>query len=67
MNATLELGNGDEFQDPLLDVVQTVVVLIQDYRCPVYVQVLVAGDAPWQGGEPIEVVPGHVEFGRVVV
>ena len=61
-----ELRDGDVLDDPILDVVQTCVVLVQDLARVIGIQPLLGSLAPRDGEQPVEVVPDHRCLGRLV-
>jgi hypothetical protein len=50
-----QLAHRQVFQNPFLDVLQSVMVFIQHNSGVLYVQVVFAADLPGQAGEPIQV------------
>ena len=59
-----ELSHGQELEDPLLDLGQTVVVLVEHLLRPCNVTMLLAGFLPRHGQQPVEVVAGDRRLGR---
>ena len=60
---TFEFADGDEFEDSRLDIVHSVMVFVEDFSGNVYVQRLFRASTPRNRGQPIQVIPGHVELG----
>ena len=61
-----ELRDSDVLDDPVLDVVEARVVLVQDLARVVGIQALLRALAPRNGEQPVEIVPDHRRLGRLV-
>ena len=59
----LELRDGEVLDDPLLHLVEVVVVLVEDLARAVEVEVVGRRHAPWQRREPVEVGADHAVLG----
>ena len=60
----LELRDGEMLDDPLLHLVEVVVVLVEDLARAVEIEVVGRGDAPRQRREPVEVRADHAVLRR---
>ena len=59
-----QAAHGKVLEDPILDLLQAVVVLIEDLGCGLDVQVVGRGLVPGQSDEPIHVCPDDADLGR---
>jgi hypothetical protein len=59
-----ELEHGDVLDDPLLDLLQAVVVLVENALHFLDVDIVVGRDAPGERDQPVDVVPHDGGFGR---
>ncbi len=59
-----EYANGEVLEDPLLDLLEAEVVLVEDLRRFLDVVVVVGRDVPRQADEPVDVCPDDANLGR---
>ena len=67
LHVLLELADGQVFEDPLLDLLEVVVVGVEDLAGPAEVEPVAAGLAPGQDRQPVEVGPDDRVLGRAGV
>ena len=67
LNGLIQLAHSYEFQYPVLDVLQAIVVFIKNDPGPLEVKVLFTCLPPGHARQPVEVVTGHTELRRMVV
>ena len=67
LHVLLELADGQVFEDPLLDLLQVVVVGVEDLAGPAEVEPVAARLRPGEDGEPVEVGPDDRVLGRAGV
>ena len=58
-----ERAHREVLEDALLDLLQAVVVLIEDARCLLDVQLVLAGHVPGQAHEPVDIGPDDPDLG----
>ena len=63
----LELAHGQVFEDPLLDLLEVVVVGVEDLAGPPQVEPVAAGLAPGEDRQPVEIGPDDRVLGRAGV
>ena len=59
-----EGAHGEVFEDPLLDLLEAVVVLVEDPGGFLDVELVVGGDVPGQADQPVDVGPDDPDLGR---
>mmetsp|Transcript_23009 Transcript_23009/g.69181 ORF Transcript_23009/g.69181 Transcript_23009/m.69181 type:complete len:317 (+) Transcript_23009:1110-2060(+) len=64
LHRRLQEADGDVLQDPLLDVLEPEVVLVEDVLRPLDVLVLLSELAPREAREPLQVRPADIELRR---
>lgn len=62
LNTLIKFANGDELQDPLLDVIHAIVTLVQDVFCHANVKVLLRVDAIRHLGQILKVSLGNLKL-----
>ena len=60
----LQLRDGEVLEDPLLDLLEVVVVLVEDRLGALEVEVVLGGLAPRQRQDPVDVGADHAVLGR---
>ena len=58
-----QLSNGEKLEDPLLDLLEVEVVLVEDGACGCNIEIVGAVRCPGQRGHPIEPGPCHRRLG----
>ena len=64
LHVLLELADGQVFEDPLLDLLQVVVVVVEDLAGAPQVEPVAAGLAPGEDRQPVEIGPDDRVFRR---
>jgi len=64
LHVFLELSHCKEFEDPLLDLFEVIMVLVENPLGPLDIEVVFCPDAPWKLYQPVEVGPGNCIFSR---
>ena len=59
-----ELSHREVLEDPVLDLLQVVVIGIQDLAGVGHVEVVLGADAPGEVDDPLQIGPDHAVFGR---
>ena len=67
LHVLLQLAHGQVFEDPLLDLLEVVVVGVEDLARAPQVEPVAAGLAPGENGQPVEIGPDDRVFGRAGV
>ena len=67
LHVLLELAHGQVFEDPLLDLLEIVVVGVEDLARAPQVEPVAAGLAPGEDRQPVEIGPDDRVLGRAGV
>ena len=62
----IEFAHGEEFQNPALDLLEPVVVLVEYFASLFDVDLLRIDFRPGHGEQPVEIGPGHGVFGGLL-
>merc|ERR1719341_2428705 len=65
--SSFELAHCYELKNPFLDIIETIVVVIQHLSSSVQGKIFFTGEPPWKAGQPVQVVSCHTELARVRV